>query len=434
VAGDLTRARESLEKAIALLPRYAEAWAALGEVHARTGNRASAKHAFRVAVGIEPLTKGALAGYRVNASSLELLAWRVKTAVQERSRKRRRHTPCLDATQTLQEAVSLGDRGHIATAIDVLRRGLSRCPGHLPFAKYLGAYLVMHGNPHQSRQLLEKMAAWLPDDAQAHFALGVCLTTIGDLPASVAALERALALDPNNYDMRVALAVAGKGPPPAPDLIQTRGVFDSYAERFDKHLVENLEYRVPEKLAEILAASGRTWDRMLDLGCGTGLSGASLRPYVRHITGVDLSRPMIEKAKARGVYDTMYQADCVEFLRRVEGTYDVMVATDVLIYLGDLENLFRAVALRLERGGVFWFSIEECGGDGFEVALTQRYQHSLSYVRRTAYAMGLRLGSEQPIEIRLEYGQPIRGRLVALERADDFADTSWQFKPASAPG
>ena len=434
LAVNFTGARESLEKAIALLPRYADAWAALGEVHAKIGDRKSAKRAFRAAIDIDPLTKGALARYRAHASAPEVLAWDVKTAVREYRRKGRRHAHCPDAHQTLQEAISLGDRGHIPAAIDVLRRGLSCCPGYLPFAKYLGAYLVMHGNKQQSRHLMETMVALWPEDAQAHFAHGVCLTAIGDKAGSVAALERALALSPDSHDIRVALAVAGKGAPPAPDLVLTRNVFDSYAERFDAHLVEGLNYRVPEKLAAILAASGRTWDRMLDLGCGTGLSGANLRPYARHLTGVDLSLQMIEKAKARGVYDTMYQGDCVAFLQQIEGTYDLMVAADVLVYFGDLTNLFRAARQRLAPGAAFWFSVEECGGDGFSITLSQRYQHSLSYIRTTAQAVGLRLTYEQQIDIRLENRKPVRGLLVAIERPDDISgNSSWQFKPAPTP-
>ena len=431
---DFPRAQEALEKAISLLPRYADAWSVLGEIHARTGSRRSAKRAFRSALDIEPLTEGALAGYRAHAHALEVFAWSLKNAIQEYRQKRRRHAGCPNAEQALQEAVGLGDRGHIAEAIDALRRALTRCPGSLPFAKLLSAYLAMHGNKQQSRQLLEKMVAWWPEDAQAHFVYGVCLMTIGDQPASVAALERALTLNPDNHDIRVTLAVASKGRPPTPDLGITRSVFDSYAERFDTHLVEKLDYRVPEKLAAIFASSGRIWNRMLDLGCGTGLTGAGLRPYTRHLTGVDLSLPMIEKAKARGVYDAMYQGDCVACLQQIEATFDVMVATDVLIYIGDVTQLFRAVKLRLEPGGVFWFSIEDCEGSGFNVTMSQRYQHSLSYINLEAMSAGLLLVHDQPTDIRKENNRPVRGRLMAVERPPEFSeDSSWRFKSAAAP-
>lgn len=433
-ADDFPHAREALEKAISLLPRYADAWVSLGGVHVKMGDRKSAKRAFRSAADIEPLTEGAIAGYLSNAWLPEFAVWGIKTAIQGYWRKLRRRTQCADATQTVQEAINFGDRRHYAAAIDVLRRGLARCPGYVPFAKYLGAYLVMHGNRQQSRQLLEKMVAWWPEDPQTHLALGVCLSALGDVPAASAVLKRALALDPGNHDIQVALSAIGAAPPPAPNLIETRNVFDNYAEHFDSDLVRGLDYRVPEKLAAIFAERGRVWDRMLDLGCGTGLTGVSLRPYTRHLTGVDLSRAMIDKAKARGVYDMMYQGDCVAFLQQIDATYDLMVATDVLVYFGDLANLFRAARVRLVPGGVFWFSVEEWGGEGYVQQLTRRYQHSLSYIRATAHTTNLRPVFEQQIDIRLENRRPVRGLLVALERTDDFSeDKSWQFQPGSTP-
>lgn len=428
--GDFARAREAAAKAISLLPGYADAWVLLGEIHGKLGDRKAAKRAFRSAVDIDPLTEGAIAGYLAHSRLPEFLAWGLRTALQERWRKFRRHQNCPGLEREVQEAVDIADRGHVAAAIDVLRRAMSRCPGSVYIAKYLGGYLAMHGNHQQSRRLLEKIVAWWPKDPQAHFVYGVCLMALGDQPASVAALKRALALDPDNHEMKVALAVAGGKAPPAPNLIQTRGVFDNYADRFDTHLVERLNYRVPEKLAGIFALNGCTWDRMLDLGCGTGLTGASMRPYARHLTGVDLSQGMLDKAKARGVYDTLYRGDCVAFLRQIEATYDVMVSLDVLIYFGDLTDLFHAVRARLSPGGIFWFSVEEHVGEGYGVMLSQRYQHSLSYIRATAEACGLAPLHEQKIDIRMESYKPVPGLLVALQRPpDSVVDKSWQFQP-----
>lgn len=435
---DFPRALEALEKAVALLPDYADAWVTLGEIHAKMGDRKSAKRAFRTAIEIEPLTEGAFAGYKRHAHALEVRGWLWNSERKERQRRKRRQTRCPEADKILHEAIALAERQHVAAAIAVLRRGLSRYPGYLPFIKYLGGYLVMHGNREQSRALLEKMVDWWPEDAQAHLLYGVGLMILGEKTASVAPLERALELDPDNPDIRLALASAGGAAPPPPNLMITRGVFDSYAERFDSHLVETLEYRVPEKLAAIFASRGRIWDRALDLGCGTGLTGASVRPYARHLTGVDLSLPMIEKAKARGIYDLLYQGDCVAFLNQVEGTYDLMMAADVLVYFGDLTELFRTARARLTPGGAFWFSVEECAGDKYSVMLSQRYQHSLSYIRRTAEAVGYRLIYEQQIDIRQENRTPVRGLLVAIERPDEkpenfSGDTSWQFKPGGLP-
>ena len=83
-----------------------------------------------------------------------------------------------------------------------------------------------------------------------------------------------------------------------------RTLFDQYAPRFDAALTEGLAYRGPALLRDAIetacAAARRPmrFPDMLDLGCGTGLAGAAFRPFVRRLTGVDLSDRMV--AVARG--------------------------------------------------------------------------------------------------------------------------------------
>ena len=411
----LPLAQEAFDKARSLLPRYAEAWVSIGELNASKGNRRLAKAAFRTALEIDPMTTGAATGFLATANPFERVAWRLKSAAKDNWQRMRRRRHCAGVNEALQEAKNLGSRDHVAAAMDVLRRALDCCPGHIELARVLAALLYRHGSPHHGRQLLEKMVHWWPDDAQSHYSLGVCLATTGELSAGVAALEKALALDPANHDVRVALAVATKAPPPEPAVDSIRKSFDSQAETFDRHLVEELGYQVPEKLTAIIAAADRRRERMLDLGCGTGLCGIGLRPYVDHLTGVDISQGMIEKAKERGVYDSLHLIDGIAFLRQAPTPFDLIIAADVLIYIGDLTELFHAIKLRLAPKGEFWFSVEECAGSGFEVALSKRYQHSAPYVARIAKISGLKVSYSRDVQIRLEYRKPVRGRIIALK-------------------
>jgi predicted TPR repeat methyltransferase len=122
-----------------------------------------------------------------------------------------------------------------------------------------------------------------------------------------------------------------------------RALFDQYADRFDDALRRDLQYRGPEAVAELLdpylsalesrdshatraigagrhgglsqraagreppeptpsGAEGGSPARLdiLDLGCGTGLSGERFRACARRLDGVDLSPRMIERARRRG--------------------------------------------------------------------------------------------------------------------------------------
>src|SRR5262249_15058029 len=90
--------------------------------------------------------------------------------------------------------------------------------------------------------------------------------------------------------------------------------FDGFADAFDQTLVEVLGYHVPQPLAALVQGTGRHFRRMLDLGCGTGLAGPLLRKLGAELMGVDISPRMLEKARARGAYDRLDQAEFTSFL------------------------------------------------------------------------------------------------------------------------
>ena len=110
-----------------------------------------------------------------------------------------------------------------------------------------------------------------------------------------------------------------------------------------------------------LVMPGRDKLRVLDLGCGTGLAGLLFKPCAARLTGIDLSPAMIEKARARDVYDSLIVGDIETALI---GEYDLILAADTLVYLGDLRPVFAAVADHLAPGGFFLFTTEAKEGPG----------------------------------------------------------------------
>jgi len=63
---------------------------------------------------------------------------------------------------------------------------------------------------------------------------------------------------------------------------------------------------------------------VLDAGCGTGLSGVLFRNLSSHLMGVDVSRRMVQRAEARGVYDELSVGDMAEELLARAGSLDLV--------------------------------------------------------------------------------------------------------------
>ena len=195
-----------------------------------------------------------------------------------------------------------------------------------------------------------------------------------------------------------------------------QALFDGYASQFDQHLVQTLRYDAPRVLTQRLAQAGRRWRNALDLGCGTGLCGPFLRTMAERVTGVDLSSNMLEKARALGAYDTLVQADAVAFLVQATESFDVVVAADVFIYVGALDDVFRELAARMPAGGSFCFTVEESAGPELELRASLRYAHSEAGIRRLAQAHGFDVTAMEHRPVREDQRVPIPALFFWLEK------------------
>ncbi|HZH05929.1 MAG TPA: tetratricopeptide repeat protein, partial [Lautropia sp.] len=184
------------------------------------------------------------------------------------------------------------------------------------------------------------------------------------------------------------LAAVGGGPSPgtAPQGY-VRSLFDDYADQFDEHLVKVLNYRAHTVLVERLnTVAPKHFTSALDLGCGTGLCGALVSSRVDRLTGVDLSGEMLAKARQLGVYQRLVQADIAQFLQAAEEPYDLVLAADVFIYVGDLASIFGRVRQAMSPGGWFCFTAEVASTQAhdFELLPSLRYAHSEDSLRKLA--------------------------------------------------
>ncbi|HMO49265.1 MAG TPA: tetratricopeptide repeat protein [Rubrivivax sp.] len=301
-------------------------------------------------------------------------------------------------------------------------RLLALQPQHVEAWFRLGQMLQRQGRLEAALACQDKVVALAPAHAAAWSQRGSLLEALGRRDDAVAAYEQAMALGADAELHRFHIASlrggSGAGSPPAPPRAYVQGLFDDYADGFDQHLVGVLGYRGHRQLvAPLPALQPGGFAAALDLGCGTGLCGPLLRPMVRRLDGVDLSPAMLERAAALGVYDQLHCAELAEHLAHSGARYDLVLAADVFIYVGELQAVFAGVMRVLQPGGLLCFTVEQAD-DARQVVLSaqRRYAHSLPYLRTLAQRHGLQLLQALQQPIRQQQQQAVGALYVVLRR------------------
>lgn len=277
------------------------------------------------------------------------------------------------------------------------------------------------GDPAAAADILEQVVETAPGFATAWFALAVIREQHGDGDGAVAAFRAASGADPEDYHgARLHLARLGAGEAaPAMTATYVRRLFDQHAPEFDASLLGRLDYRGPEVLLDALKAAGapQQFESVLDLGCGTGLAGAAIRPFCQRLTGMDISPGMIEQARGKAIYDRLEAAELLDFLGgEPRAQYDLVLAVDVFVYCGELAPIVEGVAHVMMPRGLFAFTVETQDKEGIQLQPTLRYSHGEDYVRRTLEAASLKIMHLGPASTRREKGEWVRG-LAAVAMA-----------------
>lgn len=111
----------------------------------------------------------------------------------------------------------------------------------------------------------------------------------------------------------------------------TKAFYDDWAGSYEAELAEN-RYATPARVAAALTETQTPLDaRILDYGCGTGLSGeAFVAAGYTLIDGTDLSPEMLAEAEAKQIYGRLFLTEPGATLSVVEGSYDVIAAVGVV--------------------------------------------------------------------------------------------------------
>lgn len=312
-----------------------------------------------------------------------------------------------------------------AEALPVCRAALALDPAGTEVLAVQAQALDAIGRSAEALSAARRGAALDPSRRESLIVLGSLLANRNHRDEALAVYRRAMDLNPDDTVLaHLVHAIGGTTSAKAPEAY-VANVFDSYADRFDDHLVKTLQYKaheivartavaaLPSVLPGALPADGGA--RILDVGCGTGLCGPILRPAASRLVGVDLSARMLDKARDRGLYDVLAQAELVQFMTGTDERFDAVVSADVLCYIGDLTEVFRAAANVLNPGGLFAFTVERQEDPGYRLTPSGRYVHGLDHLRSSARGL-FRARTIDNVILRTEASVPVHGYLCMFQR------------------
>ncbi|MHB8473111.1 MAG: tetratricopeptide repeat protein [Gammaproteobacteria bacterium] len=304
-------------------------------------------------------------------------------------------------------------------------------PGHVDAYNNYGNLLSRQGRVQEAIAYYCKAITLVPNHRQSRKLLGVAYYTLGKVDAAAEVFRRWLQDEPDNpVAAHLHAACSGRDVPVRASDAYIESTFDDFAATFDAKL-ERLAYRAPQLIADALAKLCVAHDKQftaLDAGCGTGLCGPLIAPWVQRLVGVDLSSRMLAAARKRDVYDDVVQGELTAYLNDHRNTFDLIVSADTLVYFGQLEAVLDAAFNALRADGLLLFTVEEAADDGnhndFCINPHGRYSHTREYLRQALATAGFTAIAIDAAILRTEGGKPVAGLVVTGRRDQTDATTS----------
>lgn len=413
--GKPAEAMSHCRQAIAVNPHHAEALCTLGTLLHQAGQDSDAALHLEQALAQRPDWPVALHNYGLVMRALGQHD-RAVAILSGAVDLRRDHGASRAAL-----AGALRDLGRLEEARVQAERATKLTPHDAAGWLELGLIRGRLGLPEGAAAAFERAIAADPQSVHGHWCLAESCRALGERERAAGHYRTCLELDPQDrHGAALGLAQTGGAPTPdrAPDAY-VRQLFDDYADSFDAALVDRLGYRAPALLAEALARTleCRQGLAVLDAGCGTGLAGPVLRPLAARLDGIDLSPAMVEKARQRGLYDHLDEAELVAALTARPDFYDLVMAADVLVYFGDLGPVLRAAHASLRPGGHFAFTVERADDSpSYQLGPKNRYAHAPGYVEMHAAAAGFSVRVMEQAATRQDAGEDVPGLVVVLRK------------------
>jgi predicted TPR repeat methyltransferase len=285
-------------------------------------------------------------------------------------------------------------------------------------------------------------------------AVGITYKSRGEEKIAKTMFRKSLEINPNDGHAKAQLASLGDKVAASSTSFSSEyvsGLFDGYSDRFEKELVDVLDYRGHIIVADatrrhipstILSQSNQSPIFIVDLGVGTGLLGSLFREIYPSNTntnnmilwGVDISNRMVQQSQNRMldngdfVYDKVTEMDVNMFLQNLDSNYvNVVGASDVFIYVGDLKELFIECHRVLSVDGLLVFTVEfpssndvaakgQIKMNGVGLLKSGRFGHSRHYIQSLAKDHNYDLLEWKEEVLRKQGADNVHGAVVVLKK------------------
>ena len=339
-------------------------------------------------------------------------------------------------------------------AIDYFKRALVIDPKHKAARNNLAVTLLQ---TNQLNEAIWHYSLYLnlePLDTEALFNRAHCLMLTGHLNEAIDDLKKILTIDDKHIDTHCNLAaiylklkksnsalthyqiilnlnhqhaiadymvsaLTQQSTPDRAPLEYIKNLFDNYAFQFDTHLQDVLLYRTPELMRdELKPFLKKNKYNLLDLGCGTGLSGQCFIDVAEKLTGIDISPHMLNKAKEKACYDILIEKDILEGVTELKECFDLILCIDTLVYFGSLTHFFTKILSCLTIKGLLAFSIElsEKTISSYTLQPNGRYQHTEIYVRELTKKNKLKLLKYATVVGRQQNNEVVKTGLFIFQK------------------
>lgn len=413
VQNEFEKAVHAFQLAIDLQPDYTDAYYNLGLALNKLERRQEAKNAYEALITLSPEHVGA----RFQLGCLWMHLGQFHRAIEHFSvieRVMPAHAETLMNLATCHLKL-----GHLNEAKSLYLKVLELMPDEKQAHFNLGVISMQQGRPHEAITFYLQAIKLDANYYDAHHNLAAAYLSLNDRPTALLHFKAALSLHAHDEAVRHTVAILSQDKhlsdsPPA----YIRSLFDSYAGHYDQHLTATLHYQVPQLLLQMVLTFNpkATQLDMLDLGCGSGLTGQLFKPYAQKLVGVDLSKNMLALAEQKAIYDQLHETDMISYLTESQDEFDLVLAGDVFVYTGDLAKLFSLISCRLKPGGLLAFNTEISDKETYQMTQSGRFAHYKGYIDQLAQDNQMQVLTYHVAVMRAQEGVDVPGHFYLLQR------------------